>query len=370
MNTSNYHLQLKENIQSLTLATINLDKKYEEKFKKLSDSVDIEKAQEILIEIKKAIETTTDQLKKIESIIENYTNVPTDIEKLKKNDTDLQKQIDTNTSDISDNKEAIDSIKNDINGNNGNNGIKDSIDAINQRLVTDEAIIGNLRTTVGNNSTDITNLQTEVGVNSTDIKKLQTDVSSNKSNIKNLQTEVSSNIENLQTDMNLKANTSDVYTKTQINDLLASFYKIYKPITTNDFSSSISNLTLPPLSLTKLLKYPISLPSLSINNLQFMNMEISGNILYNSSGLDFETSNNFMAVSFAGNILPLPAIVSYSSLIDGNNYEVKVSFHENYNFSYDFRGSIEIMFFNINHYSITITNIRNFIYINRYGYYL
>ena len=348
MNTSNYYLQLKENIQSLTLATINLDKKYEEKFKKLSDSIDIEKAQEILIEITEAIQTTNKQLQELESIIENYTNVPTDIEKLKENDTDLQKQIEKNADDISDNKEAIgknkssiDSIKNDI---NGNNGIKDSVNTIKQSLVTDETNIKNLQTTVGNNSTDIKNLQTTVGNNSTDI-------------------------ESLQTDMNLKANTSDVYTKTQINDLLASFYKIYKPITTNEFSSSTSNLTLVPISLTKLLKYPISLPSLSINNLQFVNMEISGNIIYNSSLPDFESSN-FMAVSFAGNIFPLPAVVSKTYFVSGNIYEITISFHENYNFSYDFTGSIEIMFFNINRYSISLTNVRNHIYINRYGYYL
>ena len=362
MNTSNYYLQLKENIQSLTLATINLDKKYEEKFKKLSDSIDIEKAQEILIEITEAIQTTNKQLQELESIIENYTNVPTDIEKLKENDTDLQDQIKKNADGISDNKEAIgknkssiDSIKNDI---NGNNGIKDSVNTIKQSLVTDETNIGNLQTTVGNNSTDIKNLQTTVGNNSADLERLQTTVGNN-----------SADIESLQTDMNLKANTSDVYTKTQINDLLASFYKIYKPITTNEFSSSTSNLTLVPISLTKLLKYPISLPSLSINNLQFVNMEISGNIIYNSSLPDFESSN-FMAVSFAGNIFPLPAVVSKTYFVSGNIYEITISFHENYNFSYDFTGSIEIMFFNINHYSISLTNVRNHIYINRYGYYL
>lgn len=364
MNTSNYYLQLKENIQSLTLATINLDKKYEEKFKKLSDSIDIENAQEILVEIKEYVETTNKQLEELDTIIKNYTNVPEDIEKLKDKDSDLQKQIKKNADDISTNKTAIgnntssiNDIKNDI--YDDTNGINVTIAGINQSLATDEVIIGSLQTQVSSNKSNIESLQSTVKDNSADIESLQTEVKDNSADIKSLQN-----------DMNSKAETDDVYTKTKIDELLGGFYKIYNPITTNDFNSNTSNITLAPISLTKLLKYPISLPSLSINNLQFVNMEISGNIIYNSSSLDFETSN-FMAVSFAGNIFPLPAIVSSKIyLVSGNNYEITISFHGNYNFSYDFTGSIEIMFFNINSYSISLTNVRNHIHIKRYGYYL
>lgn len=260
MNTSNYYLQLKENIQSLTLATINLDKKYEEKFKKLSDSIDIEEAQEILIEIKQDIETTTKQLKELETIIKNYTNVPTDIENLKDKDSDLQKQINDNTSDILDNKLLIGNNTSSINSikNDDIKSINETIYIINQNLATAEANIINLRKTVNENSANIESLQTNVNNNSADIESLQNDMKSKAdtddvTDIKNSVDGINQrlvtaegNIENLQNDMNSKAETDDVYTKTQIDGLLGGFYKIYKSTVIDEFTLNTTNLRMFP----------------------------------------------------------------------------------------------------------------------------
>ena len=85
--------QIKDSIRSLTLSMVILDKKFESKISQLIGTVDVKKAQELLVQIIQAIQTTNEQLQELERIIENYTNVPTDIENLKSNDINLQNQI-------------------------------------------------------------------------------------------------------------------------------------------------------------------------------------------------------------------------------------------------------------------------------------
>ena len=133
-----------------------LDKKFESKISQLIGTVDVKKAQELLVQIIQAIQTTNEQLQELERIINDYTEIP--------------------------------------------------------------AEINSLQTEVNNNSTNIESLQTEVSSNKSNIESLQSTVNDNKSNIKTLQTTVnnnSSNIESLQTNLEniyTKTEINDLFT--------------------------------------------------------------------------------------------------------------------------------------------------------------
>ena len=76
------YLKLKKDIQSLTIAGVHLDKKFETKINKLIESVDVQEAQKILKQINDSITTLDDKFKELEKIIANNKSLPNDVKAL------------------------------------------------------------------------------------------------------------------------------------------------------------------------------------------------------------------------------------------------------------------------------------------------
>ena len=85
--------QIKDSIRSLTLSMIILDKKFESKISQLIGTVDVKKAQDLLVQITQAIQTTNKQLQELETMINDYTEIPDEI-------NSLQTIVNNNSSNI------------------------------------------------------------------------------------------------------------------------------------------------------------------------------------------------------------------------------------------------------------------------------
>lgn len=103
--------QIQNSIRSLSLSMIILDKKFESKISQLIGTVDVKKAQELLVQITQAIKTTDDQLQELETMINDYTEIPTEIDNLQtivnENSSNIQKLQST----VSSNKSNIEKLQ-------------------------------------------------------------------------------------------------------------------------------------------------------------------------------------------------------------------------------------------------------------------
>lgn len=85
--------QIQDSIRSLTVSMIILDKKFESKISQLIGTVDVKKAQDLLVQITQAIKTTDEQLQELETMINDYTEIPAEID-------NLQTEVNENSSNI------------------------------------------------------------------------------------------------------------------------------------------------------------------------------------------------------------------------------------------------------------------------------
>lgn len=169
------YLKLKKDIQSLTIAGVHLDKKFETKINKLIESVDIQEAQKVLKQINDSITTLDDKFKELEKIIANNKSLPNDVKELQTKVstletsnsnisaqiTSLDSKINQNSSDIITINGNISSINTEINGLNSNiSTANDNVKNIN------EISIPGLQTQINKNKSDISSLENNIqGIN-------------------------------------------------------------------------------------------------------------------------------------------------------------------------------------------------------------
>ena len=112
--------QIKDSIRSLTLSMIILDKKFESKISQLIGTVDVKKAQELLVQIIQAIQTTNEQLQELERIINDYTEIPAEINSLQTTVNSNKSNIESLQTTVNDNSTNIESLQTTVNDNSSN----------------------------------------------------------------------------------------------------------------------------------------------------------------------------------------------------------------------------------------------------------
>ena len=142
----------------------------------------------------------------------------------------LKKQADTNTLNISDLTDDINTLNTTTETNTSD------IESLKTSTDTNTSDISNLKTTTETNTNDIGTLQTDTNNNTSEIETLKTDVNNNTSEIETLQTDTNNNTSEIETlKTNVNNNTSEIGTtqtlaeelQTQLNDLKSKTKQYY-----------------------------------------------------------------------------------------------------------------------------------------------
>lgn len=165
------YLKLKKDIQSLTIAGVHLDKKFETKINKLIESVDIQEAQKVLKQINDSITTLDDKFKELEKIIANNKSLPNDVKELQTKVSTLETSNSNIYGQITSLDSKINQNSNDIITINGNiSSINTEINGLNSNISTANDNVKNI------NENSIPGLQTQINKNKSDISSLENNI--------------------------------------------------------------------------------------------------------------------------------------------------------------------------------------------------